>query len=265
MITSTKKKIGMIFLITIFMISSFSTGVIMDSDIFFKDLKGDVSESTITDNDFEKLPYGENEKEMNYFEHIDFGGLPMDYFAETGDTGGRVFHLWDLASAKPENFQKIFSKSIDPDVLNFRGNNFSGIVLFIKNLYLGKLIFTAYTGKISDALIGRTYSQALTFQKRFYPDDNSNGESGINYWPVRGKESMAMKIYLSPSIENDTINSLKIDYDVVSNKKITQRPLIDEVRQIPDSNLYIGKMYYRLAGKHVLFLWFAIELENYVT
>ena len=91
MITSTKKKIGMIFLITIFMISSFSTGVIIDSDIFFKDLKGDVSESTITDNDFEKLPYGENEKEMNYFEHIDFGGLPMDYFAETGDTGGRFF------------------------------------------------------------------------------------------------------------------------------------------------------------------------------
>jgi len=58
---------------------------------------------------------------------------------------------------------------------------------------------------------------------------------------------------------------LEDDYDVVSNKKITQRPLIDEVRQIPDSNLYIGKMYYRLVGKHVLFLWFAIELENYVT
>lgn len=192
-------------------------------------------------------------------------GLPMDHFAETGETGDRVFHLWDLASAKPKNFPQIFARSHDPSVQNFRGRNFSGIVLYVKDLYFGKLLFTTYTGKISDVLTGRMYSQSLTFQKRFFPEDNNNGESGINYWPVLGEESMPMKIYLSPSIENESINSLKIDYNVNSNKKLTQRPLIDEVRQIPNSNLYIGKMYYRLMGKPILFLWFAIEQESYIS
>jgi hypothetical protein len=192
-------------------------------------------------------------------------GLPMDHFAETGEIGDRVFHLWDLASAKPKNFPQIFARSRDPSVQNFRGRNFSGIVLYVKDLYFGKLLFTTYTGKISDVLTGRMYSQALTFQKRFFQEDNNNGESGINYWPVLGEELMSMKIYLSPSIENESISSLKIDYDVNSNKKWTQRPLIDEVRQIPNSNLYIGKMYYRLMGKPILFLWFAIEQESYIS
>ena len=192
-------------------------------------------------------------------------GLPMDHFAETGEIEDRVFHLWDLASAKPKNFPQIFARSRDPSVQNFRGRNFSGIVLYVKDLYFGKLLFTTYTGKISDVLTGRMYSQALTFQKRFFQEDNNNGESGINYWPVLGEELMSMKIYLSPSIENESIGSLKIDYDVNSNKKLTQRPLIDEVRQIPNSNLYIGKMYYRLMGKPILFLWFAIEQESYIS
>ena len=192
-------------------------------------------------------------------------GLPMDHFAETGETGGKVFHLWDLASAKPKNFPQIFARSCDPSVQDFRDRNFSGIVLYVKDLYFGKLMFTAYTGKISDVLTGRMYSQSLTFQKRLFQEDNNNGESGINYWPVLGEESMSMKIYLSPSIENESINSLKIDYNVNSNKKLTQRPLVDEVRQIPNSNLYIGKMYYRLMGKPILFLWFAIEQENYIS
>ena len=191
------------------------------------------------------------------------GKLPMDEFAETGDTNGRVFHLWDLASAKPENFEKIFQKSLDPDITKFRGVNYQGIVLSVNYHTFGNLLFTMYTGHMIDYLTGNTFSQALTFQKRFYLEDNEKGESGINYWPVHAEESMNMKIYMSPSIQDETIQSLKIDYDLDTNQKITHQPLIDEVRQIPGSDLYIGKMYFRLGEAPVLFLWFAIELENY--
>ena len=194
---------------------------------------------------------------------LDNNGLPIDYFAETGDAQGYVFHLWDLASAKPKNLPLIFIRSVDPNITDFRGNQFQGIVLYINNLYFGKCLFTLYTGIPLDIFTGKTFSQALTFQKRFYEQDNENGESGINYWPVRSETYLPMKIYISPSLQDISINSLKIDYNVNSNEDITQKPLIDEVRQIPGSDLYIGKMYFRLGNFPLLVLWFAIELENY--
>jgi hypothetical protein len=189
--------------------------------------------------------------------------LPIDYFAQTGDTRGYIFHLWDLASAKPKNLALLFSRSVDPNITDFRGNNFQGIVLYINNLYFGKCLFTLYTGNPLDMFTGKTFSQALTFQKRFHEQDNADGESGINYWPVRAETYLPMKIYMGPSLQDASINSLKIDYHVEANRGITQKPLIDEVRQIPGSNLYIGKMYYRIGSFPLLILWFAIELENY--
>jgi len=274
------KKILILGIVALFVITAITTGIKVDFDERVKNEKDiEVNESlnlSVQDGLASKSVHLEIDDEKTYIieetavHESDCGpsgegGLPMDHFAETGETGSRVFHLWDLASAKPKNFPQIFARSRDPSAQEFRGENFSGIVLYVKDLYFGKLMFTAYTGKISDVLTGRMYSQSLTFQKRFFPEDNNDGESGINYWPVLGEESMSMKIYLSPSIENESINSLKIDYNVNSNKKLTQRPLIDEVRQIPNSNLYIGKMYYRLMGKPILFLWFAIEQENYIS
>ena len=100
------------------------------------------------------------------------------------------------------------------------------------------------------------------FKQDLYPDTDDT-RSGINYWPRTGKTSMPMKIYLSPAIEDGSVDSLKIDYDIAANRSLTHRPLLDEIRQIPNSNLYIGKMYYRVTkGLPALFLWFALELNN---
>lgn len=186
-------------------------------------------------------------------------GLPMDNFAKSGITNNKVFHLWDLASANPKHFAKIFEKSVDPVISDFRGKKFNGIILYVNNWSIGKLIFTSYTGKYTNFLTGKLNSRPLTFQKRFYLQDNAKGESGINYWPMLEKESMSMRIYSGPSIRNPKIHSLKIDYNVSDNKVIRERPLIDEIRKIPGSDLYIGKMYYRLRGKNIFFLWFALE------
>jgi hypothetical protein len=255
-----RKNIAIIGVILIMFIAGFSIGSYGNSDEA-NTLEIETSKPCSSKSRFDALPaVPEETGTVQVSSFSDEGKLPMDDFAESGDTNGRVFHLWDLASAKPENFDKIFDKSLDPDITKFRGVNYQGIVLSVNYLAAGNLVFTMYTGNLIDFLTGTMFSQALTFQKRFYPQDNDKGESGINYWPVHAEEAMHMKIYMSPSIQDATIQSLKIDYDVSSNNRITHRPLIDEVRQIPGSDLYIGKMYYRLADSPMLFLWFAIEL-----
>lgn len=168
--------------------------------------------------------------------------------------------LWDLASRSPQEYHDIFlNKCVTPTLKDFRGHKLNGLILDIANWGLGKRVYFLYTGKMLDALTGKLYSQQLTFQKRFYPADNERGESGINFWPVRGHESMPMKIYLSPAIDNPALDSLKIDYAVPGNNPVTEQILVDEVRQIPGSPLYLGKMYYREFGRHLFFLWFALE------
>jgi len=180
-----------------------------------------------------------------------FGGLTVE---------ARGMTLWDLASLTPEEYHDIFvNKCVTPTIKDFRGHKLNGLILDIANWGIGKRVYFLYTGKMLDALTGKLYSQQLTFQKRFYPADNERGESGINFWPVKGGESMPMKIYLSPAIEDSSIESLKIDYAVPSNNPITEQILVDEVRQIPGSHLYLGKMYYREFGRYLFFLWFALE------
>ena len=133
----------------------------------------------------------------------------------------------------------------------------------ITKFELGNIAYIVYTGKLRDILTGKAYSQKLTFQKRFYQSDNEKGESGINYWPVKEIESMPIKIYISSAIGDSSGASMKIDYNLKSNKWLVERPLLDEIRQIPGSDLYIGKMYYRVVGKlPVFFLWFALEKRN---
>ena len=178
--------------------------------------------------------------------------LPMDHFAATGQINGRVFHLWDIASARPKNYPKIFQIATEPNLSDFRGHRYNGLILYVKEGALGKAIYTQYTGKNIDLLTGKLYAQALTFQKRFFLQDNKRGESGINFWPIRQVESMPMKIY-------NANGSMNIDYDVLANNPVTERPLLDEIRQIPGSDLYIGKMYFRITGKKIVFLWFALE------
>ncbi|OGQ34215.1 MAG: hypothetical protein A3F16_07685 [Deltaproteobacteria bacterium RIFCSPHIGHO2_12_FULL_43_9] len=191
--------------------------------------------------------------------------LPLNNFAKTGEIGNYSFHLWDLASADRDNYEAIFNRAEDPKVEDFRGHKFNGLILFVTGGIGGNVIFSQYTGYDLDTLSGALASKPLTFQKRFYKRDKDNGESGINYWPMLGQESMPMNIKLSPAIgstSKNPINSLKIDYSVPSNDGIFEKPLIDEVRQIPNSTLYIGKMHYRIGSKigaHVLFLWFALE------
>ena len=94
--------------------------------------------------------------------------LPIDRFASTGDTKGEVFHLWDLASANPSNYENIFMKSVVPRIEDFRGKKFNGLVLYVKNIKIGSMVFTAYTGKLRDEFNGKMHSRSLTFQKRFF-------------------------------------------------------------------------------------------------
>jgi hypothetical protein len=168
----------------------------------------------------------------------------------------QITYIWDLASLHESQYTAIFNNAVTPIVSDFRGHKFNGFILYVVNKETGAIVYKMYTGKPWD---GSLNAQALTFQKRFYSQDNAKGESGINFWPVKGEESMPMRIYLSPCISNPRVDSLKIDYNIASNDPVTQRTLIDEVRQIPNTNLYLGKMYYRILGKPCLFLWFALE------
>lgn len=168
--------------------------------------------------------------------------------------------LWELAARNPEEYQDIFVHTcVNPAVDDFRGHKFNGLILAIADGAIGKTVYFLYTGAVLDMLTGKLYSQQLTFRKRFYPADNERDESGINFWPVKGVESMPMKIYLSPAVDDSSLESLKIDYAVPGNNPVTEQILVDEVRQIPGSDLYLGKMYYRELGRHLFFLWFALE------
>lgn len=166
--------------------------------------------------------------------------------------------LWDLAAAAPAEYERLFERGSAPSPGDFRGQRLNGLILHVSRGRFGKYIFTQYTGKNADLLTGRLYARPLTFQKRFWPADNAAGESGINFWPVRGAESMPMKIYVGPGLL-DGAPSLKVDYDVPRNKPVVERPLLDEVRAIPGTSLYLGRMYFRLGSHPVPFLWFALE------
>ena len=189
--------------------------------------------------------------------------LPLDCFAETGYLDEHYIpHLWDLASADYNNYPKIFNQSEPPTLEEFRGSRMNGLIIYVNAWEVGKLVFVQYTGSNWDLVTNKLYSRMLTFQKRFYDKPNDDGESGLNFWPVRGVEAMPMKIYLSDMLGEKEgsryTTSLKIDYDVESNNSL-ERPLLDEVRRIPGSNLYIGKIFVRKLGKNNLFLWFDLE------
>lgn len=178
--------------------------------------------------------------------------------ASTRVEPGSITSLWDLASASPADYEGLFEHCQAPRLEDFRGRRFNGLILHVSKGRFGKYIFTQYTGKNSDLLIGQLYTRPLTFQKRFLPQDNAAGESGINFWPVRGVESMPMKIYLGKGLL-DGAPALKVDYDVARNKPVVERPLVDEIRQVPGTSIYIGRMYFRLGDHAVPFLWFALE------
>lgn len=195
-----------------------------------------------------------------------YSGLAIDEFALTGNSHGKIFHIWDLAAANPKNFEKIFKLSEEPDLQSFRDRTFNGMNFHINLWGLGKLVFALYVGRLRDVFTNRLFSQHLAFQKRLLKNDkivkrkNKEGEvSGINYWCRRDESFLPFKIYMSPGIKDSTMNSLKIDYNVLQNKRIIQRPLIDEMRKIPGSELYLGKMYFRLGPWPIFFLWFGME------
>jgi len=68
---------------------------------------------------------------------------------------------------------------------------------------------------------------------------------------------MPMKIYLSPVIENRSIDSLKINYAFPSNNPLAG------VGQIPGSHPYLGPMYYRGFGRYRFFLGFALGKADF--
>lgn len=192
--------------------------------------------------------------------------LAIDDFAETGDTGGRSFCLWDLAAAHAGNFKKIFRHSLVPNKEELFGHTFIGKNFHIKFWFFGKLIFSLYVGKLWDVLTGKLFSQPLTFQKRLLDKDmpvkrgkEEGVVSGINYWCQRRRAYLPFKIYISPAVQDKSLESLKIDYNVVINKWIFHRPLMDEIRRLPDSDLYLGRMYFRLGPFNIPFIWFGIE------
>jgi hypothetical protein len=187
--------------------------------------------------------------------------LPLKDFVNSGKPSGPV-HLWDLASAPLGSYSRIFELSETPAPSELRGRHFNGLILLVEEERFGKFLFTQYTGGLRGNLAlaaGMMYARALTFQKAFLDRDNEKGESGINYWPLLGKSSMPMRIYSSLALLGVAGQSLKIDYDLSTNLALIQKPLIDEIRRVPGSDLYLGKMYYRVAGHPVLFLWFALE------
>ncbi|MCK4761550.1 MAG: hypothetical protein KAW12_05060 [Candidatus Aminicenantes bacterium] len=205
-------------------------------------------------------------KFANLFPPEHYRGLAIDEFAQTGDTGGRRFCLWDLAAAKAGNFKKIFKHSLVPREEDLRGHTFKGNNSHIKFWFFGKFIFSLYVGKLRDVLTGKLFSQPLTFQKRLLDEDmpvkrgkEEGVVSGINYWCRRGRAYLPFKIYVSPAVQDKSLESLKIDYNVVINKWIFHRPLIDEIRRLPDSDLYLGRMYFRLGPFSIPFIWFGIE------
>ena len=167
--------------------------------------------------------------------------------------------LWDLTSLNPSSYKQLFSACIDPKVEDFRDHRFNGVILLVHYGLIGKIGIALYTGTFSNTIFGVFSSRALCFQKRFLKTDNEKKESGINFWPLRNITSMPMKIYLNASLTVKDLKSLKVDYDVSANIPIVVKPIIDEIRQIPESSLYLGRMYYRLFGLNIPFLWFALS------
>ncbi|MBI3894075.1 MAG: hypothetical protein HY303_21360, partial [Candidatus Wallbacteria bacterium] len=140
---------------------------------------------------------------------------PLASFAATGrlETAGAAC-LWDLLSADPALYAGIFEHATTPRLEDFRGQRFNGVILLVQKWEFGKILFTQYTGSNADLVTGKLYARPLAFRKRFHEKDNAQGESGINFWPVRGTEAMPMKAYLARGILDDERDSLLIDYDV---------------------------------------------------
>lgn len=189
--------------------------------------------------------------------------LPADCYARTGYLpSGYALHLWDLASLSSDDYDSLWARGVCPQTSEMRGNKFSGITIQVKFGTLGKEVFKVFTDGAVDALFSNSFSSApLTFRKRFYQSDDSKGQSGINWWTMKKGESLPMKIYVSRAEQGVSGDSLKIDYDVTDNNALTERPLLDEIRRLPGTNTYLGKMYFRALGKPVFFLWFALEKQ----
>eukprot|EP01156_Anaeramoeba_ignava_P013037 Anaeramoba_ignava/a500573_13.p1 GENE.a500573_13~~a500573_13.p1 ORF type:complete len:145 (-),score=46.89 a500573_13:45-479(-) len=143
-----------------------------------------------------------------------------------------------------------------------RGNRYDGIVNYVDFGTLGKDVFELLTGQTPDIFTDELFSQGLNFQKRFYPQNDAHNRSGTNYWPMKHSEDYPMKIYISPAVQNSSYYSLKIDYDVYGNNAIEVAPLLDEIRQIPNTNLFVGKMYFRVLDEPIFILWFSLEKRN---
>ena len=172
--------------------------------------------------------------------------------------------LMDLAWMRPEQYRRIFAQAATPNIEDFRGSVLRGLILHIRFGHLGAVGFNLYTGRWRELFSGRDYMLQRVFENRFYARDDERGESGVNFWPTRGgtgREIMPMRLEMSPGCGNPEEMTLKMDYRVPSNTPLITRPLLDEVKQIPGTNLYIGKLFFRTFLGKVFFLWFALERQ----
>ncbi|KAJ6253760.1 hypothetical protein M0813_13177 [Anaeramoeba flamelloides] len=183
----------------------------------------------------------------------------LECYAKTGYLpSGYDLKLWDLASCEESLLQKLFDMGECPTRDDVRGLHFDGIVNYVKFDTLGRAVFELFIHDF-DVLSDKLVTPALSFQKRFYTQTDSEGRDGTNFWSYAHEQMYRMKTYVSPAVQNKSYNSLKIDYTVPGNNVLTTQPLIDEIRRIKGSDIFVGKMYFRVAGEPVFILWFSLE------
>ena len=188
---------------------------------------------------------------------------PIDHFAKTGVRPTRALDLWDASAADPKLYKQVFLKSQAPALSELRGRAFKGVITYLHNGALGKLILDGVvTERFGDFLSGRHYLRPYLFEDRFFAQDDAQGRSGVNFLPSVGHENLPMKLELGPSFLDPAGESVKIDYDLPENSSFT-RPTIDELRRIPGSDLYIGQSFMRLKHlKSLPVLWFFFKPDR---
>lgn len=182
---------------------------------------------------------------------------PLESLAQ-GRPLSESIDFWDFASLDPKLYKDLFARGETPEPSVLANQTFEGMILHVPWYAGGSRLLPFLAGNYLRALGGAFVGQEHVFENRFGEVRPDGTVRGVNFLPSKGEENLPMALSSAESKLHPGGRALTIDYNLPENAAY-ERPAMDEMRRIPGTDWFFGRMSYRVFGMHVPLLWFVMR------
>lgn len=188
---------------------------------------------------------------------------PLESLAQ-GQPLTESIDFWDFASLDPKRYKDLFARGETPDPSVLANQTVEGMILHVPWYAGGSRLLPFLAGNYLRALGGGFVGQEHAFENRFGEVRPDGTVRGVNFLPSKGEENLPMILSSAESKLHPGGRALTIDYNLPDNAAY-ERPTMDEMRRIPGTDWFFGRMSYRVFGMHVPLLWFVVRPRSAAT